>query len=251
MNRKSEWHGKVAVVTGAASGIGRALAALLRERGAQVVLADLGGEALERAAGELGGWGRPTDVSRLAEVERLGAQVWERYGRVDLVVNNAGIARLAPFAALTPADFERVLAVNLWGVVHGMTVFLPLLERTGTDGFMLNTASAAGVRNGPGLSAYSTSKFGVVTLTETVAQELAADGSRVGLGVLLPGRVRTAMTEGAPESPDALEADEVARLALEGVRERRLYLVTHPELLDSVRARHRAVESAFAKAATK
>lgn len=247
---EKELAGKVAVVTGAASGIGRALAGALRGAGAEVVLADRDGRALARAAGELDALGVVVDVSRYADVRRLGDAVMERYGRVDLVVNNAGIARLAPFEGLSPTDWEQTLGVNLWGAVHGMRVFLPLLERTGSDGFLVNTASIAGVRNGPGLSAYSVSKFGVVTLTETVAQELARSGSRVGVGVVLPARVRTGMTGHAGAgAPGVLEAGDVAGAVLEGIRGRDLYIVTHPEALDSVRERHRRIEAAFEAAA--
>ncbi|MFJ8749034.1 SDR family NAD(P)-dependent oxidoreductase [Streptomyces sp. NPDC102441] len=242
--------GKVAVVTGAASGIGRALAGALRAAGAEVVLADRDEQRLAGAAGELDAQGVVVDVSRCADMRRLGDEVMERHGRVDLVVNNAGIARIAPFEELSSADWERTLGVNLWGTVHGMRVFLPLLERSGGDGFLVNTASIAGVRNGPGLSAYSASKFGVVTLTETVAQELAGSGSRVGVGVVLPARVRTGMTGHAGAgTPGVLEAEDVARTVLEGIRCRDLYIVTHPEALESVRERHRRIEAAFEAAA--
>ncbi|MFF1732159.1 SDR family NAD(P)-dependent oxidoreductase [Streptomyces sp. NPDC058247] len=238
--------GKVAVVTGAASGIGRALAGALRAAGAEVVPADRDEQALAKAAGELEAQGVVVDVSRYADVRRLGDAVMERHGRVDLVVNNAGIARIAPFEELALTDLEQMLGVNLWGVVHGMKVFLPLLERSGGDGFLVNTASIAGARGGPGLSGYSVTKFGVVTLTETVAQELARSGSRVGVGVLLPARVRTAMTGHAGAGiPGVLEADDVAEIALEAIRRRDLYIVTHPEALDSVRERHRRIEAAF------
>jgi NAD(P)-dependent dehydrogenase (short-subunit alcohol dehydrogenase family) len=259
--------GQVAVVTGGASGIGYALARLLREEGADVVIADVEQGALDRAADQIGAAGVLTDVSRAAEVDRLAEEVMGRHGRVDLVVNNAGVARVAPFDQLTQADFDWVLGVNLGGVVHGMRAFVPLLERTSAAGYLLNTASIAGVRNGPGLAAYAASKFGVVALTETLDQELRARASSLAVGVLLPAMVRTNIADSERNRPGAdrdrpptaaravadrpglLEADVVAAIAVEAILRRDLYVVTHPETLDSVRARHRRIEAAFEEAA--
>lgn len=265
---------KVAVVTGGASGIGYALAQLLRREGAAVVIADIEQGALDRAADRLGITGVLTDVSRAADVDRLADEVMGHHGRVDLVINNAGVARVAPFDELGQADFDWVLGVNLGGVIHGMRAFVPLLESTSSDGYLLNTASIAGVRNGPGLAAYAASKFAVVALTETLDQELRARRSSLAVGVLLPAMVRTniadsernrpsvhrpgaqspgAHTPGAPRSapdrPGVLDADVVAAMAAEAILRRDLYVVTHPETADSVRARHRRIEAAFEEAA--
>jgi NAD(P)-dependent dehydrogenase (short-subunit alcohol dehydrogenase family) len=253
--------GKVAVITGGASGIGYAVGQVFRREGAEVVIADVEAGALERAAADLGALGVVVDVSSRADVERLAAEVIERHGKVDLVVNNAGVARIAPFTELTEADFRWVLDVNLWGVIHGMQVFLPFLESTSEDGYMLNTASIAGLRNGPGLAAYTASKFAVVSMTETLEQELRARSSTVDVGVLLPAMVRTnigasernrpgaAVAAGEaralPDRPDVLSAESVAEMVLAGVLRRDLYLITHPETLDSVRERHRRIEAAF------
>ncbi|WP_211231080.1 SDR family NAD(P)-dependent oxidoreductase [Streptomyces sulphureus] len=253
--------GRVAVVTGAASGIGFALARELQAAGAEVVLADIEQRALDAASADLGLQGVRVDVSRYEDVQRLGDAVMARHGRVDLVVNNAGVARLAPFEQLSLDDFAWVLGVNLWGVVNGMKVFLPLLERTSQDGFLVNTASIAGFRNGPGLGAYAMSKSGVVALTETVAQELAERGSGVGVGVLAPARVTSRIATSArnrpgvpagpvpkaqtPPVPGELTAAEAARRALAGICRRELYLVTHPEALASLQQRQRRIEAAF------
>ena len=261
--------GRVAVVTGGASGIGYALARAMSREGASVVIADVEQPALDRAAAELGAVGVLTDVSRAAEVERLAEEVIGRHGRVDLVVNNAGVARIAPFHELSEDDFAWVLDVNLWGVIHGMRTFVPLLESTSADGFLLNTASIAGLRNGPGLAAYTASKFAVVALAETLDQELRARDSSVGVGVLLPAMVRTgiadsernrpgaaaraaasttaASTNEMPGRPGLLSAEAVAEIALAGIARRDLYVITHPETLDSVKERHRRIEEAFGR----
>ncbi|NYI78340.1 SDR family NAD(P)-dependent oxidoreductase [Nocardioides panzhihuensis] len=256
--------GRVAVVTGGASGIGYALARAMSREGAAVVIADVEQPALDRAAAELGVVGILTDVSRAADVERLAGEVIGRHGRVDLVINNAGVARIAPFHELSEDDFAWVLDVNLWGVIHGMRTFVPLLESTSADGFLLNTASIAGLRNGPGLAAYTASKFAVVALTETLDQELRARDSSLGVGVLLPAMVRTGITDsernrpGAearaaastnemPDRPGLLSAEAVAEIALAGIARRDLYVITHPEALDSVKERHRRIEEAFGR----
>ncbi|MGH3088758.1 MAG: SDR family NAD(P)-dependent oxidoreductase, partial [Rubrobacteraceae bacterium] len=209
-----------------------------------------------------GALGVLTDVSRAADVERLAEEVIGRHGRVDLMINNAGVARIAPFHELGEDDFAWVLDVNLWGVIHGMRTFVPLLESTSADGYLLNTASIAGLRNGPGLAAYTASKFAVVALTETLDQELRARDSTLGVGVLLPAMVHTNIADSernrpgarvgevrparsAPDRPDVLSADVVAEMALAGIARRDLYLVTHPETLGSVKARHRRIEKAF------
>ncbi|WGL54057.1 SDR family NAD(P)-dependent oxidoreductase [Nocardioides sp. BP30] len=257
--------GKVAVVTGGASGIGYALARLLRQEEAAVVIADVEQGALDRAADQLGAAGVLTDVSRAVDVEHLADEVMRLHGRVDLVVNNAGVARVAPFDELSQADFDWVLGVNLGGVIHGMRTFVPLLESTSADGYLLNTASIAGVRNGPGLAAYAASKFAVVALTETLDQELRARRSPLAVGVLLPAMVRTniadsernrpgahrpaAAPRSVPDRADVLDADVVAAITVEAILRRDLYVVTHPETVDSVRARHRRIEAAFAAAA--
>lgn len=261
--------GRVAVVTGGASGIGYALARAMSREGAAVVIADVEQPALDRAAAELEAVGVLTDVSRAADVERLAEEVIGRHGRVDLVINNAGVARIAPFHELSEDDFAWVLDVNLWGVIHGMRTFVPLLESTSADGYLLNTASIAGLRNGPGLAAYTASKFAVVALTETLDPELRARDSSLGVGVLLPAMVRTSIADsernrpGAearaamsttaasanemPDRPGLLSAEAVAEIALAGIARRDLYVITHPETLDSVKGRHRRIEQAFGR----
>jgi len=256
-----EFANKVAVVTGGASGIGYAIAQALRAEGAEVVIADVERSALDRAAAELGATGVVVDVSARADVEALAVEVMRRFGRVDIVVNNAGVAKVVPFDELSLDDFEWILGVNLWGVINGTKVFLPLIEETSEDGYILNTASIAGLAAGPGLAAYATSKYGVVALTEVLSQELARRDAKVSMGVLLPAMVRTGIASSARNRPGVdpasvaageipagvhvLEAPEVAAIALDAMRRRELYVLTHPETLDGVRRRHARVEAAF------
>src|ERR1700687_6002094 len=176
-----EFRGKVAVVTGAASGIGRALAQRFAREGMKVVLADVEPAALEQAAREIDASGATTfavrtDVSKAADVERLAQATVERFGAVHVVCNNAGVAVSGPTWMNTVADWEWVLGVNLWGVIHGVRVFTPLLLSHGGEGHIVNTASMAGMISGPGTAVYTVSKFGVVALSETLHHELTMLG---------------------------------------------------------------------------
>ena len=253
--------GRVAVVTGGASGIGRGIAEALIEAGAEVVIADIEAEPLAATAAEIGAFAVRTDVSRIEEVQALAQQVLDRFGRVDIVCNNAGVGHLAPFDQLTLADFRWVIDVNVWGVVHGMTTFLPIIRETSDDGWIVNTSSMAGFFNVPGMAAYSLSKSAIVALSETVAQELAASGAPVGISILAPGLVRSAIADSERNRPDGLrtappqldqippgrmlEPLEVGRLVVEAIRGGERYVVTHPEMLPVVQARHAQVEAAF------
>ncbi|WP_024795291.1 SDR family NAD(P)-dependent oxidoreductase [Tomitella biformata] len=267
MSGVGDVRGKIAVVTGGAAGIGYAIAESLTRRGAVVVIADVEPGALAAAAEVLGVVGVLTDVSQEADLQRLADEVRRLHGRLDIAVNNAGVARVAPFEELTTEDFRWVLDVNLWGVIHGMRTFLPLIEETSECGYIVNTASIAGVRTAPRLAAYAASKFGVLALTETLSQELAARQARVGVGVLVPAMVKTniatsernrpavyqsmpAPNTGAASIPaGALDAASVGEMVVDSIERGDLYIVTHPDTLDSVRERHRAIEEAFEQSA--
>ncbi|NMD61373.1 UNVERIFIED_ORG: NADP-dependent 3-hydroxy acid dehydrogenase YdfG [Nocardia globerula] len=258
--------GKIAVVTGGAAGIGFAIAAELMDRGVIVVIADVEEEALTAAAAALGATGVVADVTKVEDLVHLADEVIRLHGRLDIAVNNAGVARIAPFDELTIDDFRWVLDVNLWGVVLGMKVFLPLIESTSQCGYIVNTASIAGMRSAPKLAAYAVSKFGVVALTETVEQELSARASQVGLGVLVPAMVQSNIaasernrpgvrrvpvadgSNGAGAQVGAMEAHEVGVIVADAIERGDLYIVTHPESLDSIKARHRRIEDAFEQA---
>jgi NAD(P)-dependent dehydrogenase (short-subunit alcohol dehydrogenase family) len=264
--------GKVAVVTGAASGIGLGIARQFRAAGMQVVIADIEEGALQRAASEIGALGVRTDVRDAASVQALADATIAEHNAVHVVVNNAGIGPMAPIADLTLADWQWMLQVNLWGVIHGVHTFLPLLKKNPEGGHIVNTASIGGLATGPNLGAYSVSKYGIVALTETLALELGAEGSSVGASVLVPGTVRTGigaslrnrpadLSDGAladvklEEGPDLgmkwLEPDDVGRAVIAAIAAGDLYVVTHPEGWPLVAGRHQAIADAFTAASAR
>jgi len=201
---------KVAVITGAASGIGRAVAERCAGAGMKVVLADVEESALvaaERAFKDAGAdvLGVRTDVSRADDVEALAGRAVERFGAVHLVHNNAGVAAGGLMWELPLADWKWVLGVNLWGVIHGVRTFVPLMLAQGDEGHVVNTASLAGLTSTPFLGPYSVSKHGVVTLSETLLKELAMQGAKVKVSVLCPGLVRTRIGESGRNRPAQLE----------------------------------------------
>lgn len=245
--------GKVAVITGGASGIGRAMAERFAGEGMRLVLADVEEPALAAAVADLASAGAevigvPTDVSQASDVKALAERTLAGYGAAHLVCNNAGVGG-GPVAGTPLGVWEWVLGVNLWGVINGCHVFLPILTEQG-EGHIVNTASLAGLTGVPGLGVYCTSKFAVVGLSESLHHELAATGSPVKVSVLCPGFVHTRISESernmpaaarrsteeqaevfAPAVRQAIEGGispaEVADTVLEGVRADRFYILTH------------------------
>ena len=207
--------GKVAVVTGGASGIGLGIARQFRAAGMSVVIADIEDTALQQAAEQLGATGVRTDVRDPASVQALADATVDRYGAVHVVVNNAGVGPMAPIAALELSDWQWLLEVDLWGVIHGVHTFLPLLEQNPDGGHIVNTASIGGLVTGPGMGAYNVSKFGIVALTEVLATELSAEGSAVGALVLLPGTVHTNIGSSTRNRPAGASAGALADSRLE------------------------------------
>lgn len=191
----SGFRDRVVVITGGASGIGRALGERFAAEGARVVLADIERDQLERTAAELGKsadcevTGIAVDVTDPASVEALAAEVYERFGAVHVLINNAGVG--APSAKpweTTPNDWRWVHSVNVFGVAHGIQAFVPRMIASGEPGYVINTSSGDGAVNPlPGASVYAASKAAVATLTECLATQLAADGSRIGVSLFLPG----------------------------------------------------------------
>jgi len=230
------YSGKIALVTGGASGIGRALAQALAARGATVVVADLNAPAAQEVTAALVKAGQKAeaaalDVTDAAAFEAVVSQAWARHGRLDLFFNNAGIGgAYAEVQELTLAQWRRVLDVNLFGVIHGITAVYPRMVKQGF-GHIINTASAAGLIPCPMMGPYTTAKHGVVGLSKGLRAEAKALGVRVS--AVCPGFIETAIFEKSTEysgikreeveklMPATLSAAECAKVILAGVRSNR------------------------------
>ncbi len=253
--------GQVAVVTGAASGIGLALSEAFAQRGVRVVMLDVERAALARAAAHVMTRSAEVlplvcDVSDREALERARDAVLERFGRVDILCNNAGVVvPFGPLWEIDAADWEWILGVNLRGVFNGMSVFTPLLVAQ-DSGYVVTTASMAGVSTIAGNAAYNATKHAAVSLTETLDADLRAAGSQVGVTVLCCGLVRTRIREAARNRSDQadtvvqvpeaaarasgaghMEPEEVAQQVMDAMRKRQLYLFTNPGSEARVRAR--------------
>jgi NAD(P)-dependent dehydrogenase (short-subunit alcohol dehydrogenase family) len=230
-----------AVVTGAGGGLGRALCREIARRGGRVIASDVNLEAARATVATLGAaeaHAVAADVSKLPDVERLAAEADQRFGGVDLVVNNAGVAVGGEVGEVPLADWEWIVGINLWGPVYGCHVFVPRLRKQGR-GHILNVASAAGLLSAPGMAPYNVTKSGVVALSEALFGELADTG--VGVSVLCPTFFQTSIADAARLSGDParrdlvqalmagarVQADEVARRALDGVASDALYILPH------------------------
>jgi NAD(P)-dependent dehydrogenase (short-subunit alcohol dehydrogenase family) len=267
------FRGRVAVVTGAASGIGFGLAERFASEGMRVVLADIEEAPLAAAAQRLRASGADVaevrcDVSRAEEVDRLAAEAVDAFGAVHVICNNAGVADTsgAPVWEASLEDWRWVVGVNLWGVVHGVHTFVPLLLQQ-DEGYVVNTASAAGLMPG-GLGSYGTTKHAVVALSEALRTELAAISARVGVSVLCPGIVATHIMDAERNRPGgarAAQADnpanrevldrlrrlvpggtppsEIAAHVVEAMRDDRMYVLPHPAVLTQVRKRFEYIEA--------
>ncbi len=257
-----EFEGRVAVVTGAASGIGLAVASRLAQEGMRVVLADIERGPLADAVAKLEGAGHevlgvPTDVSKWEDLQRLADRTVSTFGQVNVVHNNAGVVRAGRLEELTLADWEWVIGVDLWSVIYGVKTFLPLIRKAG-EGHIVNTASSAGLQASSEIGPYNVAKFGVVALTETLQLELAADQSAIGASVLCPGAIDTQITESERNRPEPAAETEtnrrfskmagqvvgqghspesVAELVLAGIRDQSFWILTHPEWIDVLRRR--------------
>jgi NAD(P)-dependent dehydrogenase (short-subunit alcohol dehydrogenase family) len=258
--------GTVAVITGAASGIGAALARAFSTAGCAVVLADVEQGPLGEVASSLVGDALvvPTDVSDPAAVGNLADAAFERFGAVHVLCNNAGVSTFNPTLAQTLDDWRWVLGVNLWGVIHGVHTFLPRLLAQAQPAHIVNTSSLAGVVSGlPCLAPYNVTKVGVVAISETLRLELGMAGAPIGVSVLCPGSTESRILEsernrpaafGAearqPEgdafrdavrasfhSPGARTSDQVASQVLAAVRAGDFWVITSGEMNDLVRNR--------------
>ena len=267
------FRGRVAVVTGAASGIGFGLAERFATEGMHVVLADIEEAPLAAAAQRLRSAGAEVvhvrcDVSRAEDVDRLATEAVNAFGAVHVVCNNAGVADTSGASVWEASleDWEWVVGVNFWGVVHGIHTFVPLL--LGQDeGYVVNTASAAGLLPGV-LGSYSATKHAVVALSESLHMQLSAIGARVGVSVLCPGAVATRIMDaernrpgGARTAPgnnpsarpilerlrQTIQAgtpqSRIAADVVHAMREERLYVLPHPTILAQVRQRLEDIEA--------
>ncbi len=209
----NELRGKTAVVTGGASGVGKGIAQCLIAAGMQVFIADIEAQELGRTAAQIGATGIHTDVSDFQSVQSLAERVRAQAGAVHVICNNAGVGALGRISDLSLEDWRWMRDVNLWGVIHGVHAFLPLLRANADGGHIVNTASIGGLVTMPGLGAYAASKYAVVALSETLAQELAAEGARIGVTVLCPGPTRTNIKASTRNRPAALAGSSgLARL---------------------------------------
>ena len=261
-----ELKGKVAAVTGAASGLGRSMALAFAAEGMDVAIADVDAHALHdvaRAIREMGrrAFAMRVDVSKEAEVEAWRDQTLDELGGVHLVCNNAGVSPLGAVWESSVADWQWILGVNLWGVIHGVRTFVPHLLAQ-NEGHVVNTASVAGLISPPGSGAYNVTKHAVVTLSESLHHDLCERGAAVGVSVLCPAYVPTGIVDSERNRPQDLpasaksketlareamlrkavtsgkiSADQVAQAVVAAVKEERFYILTHARIKGAIQAR--------------
>lgn len=263
--------GGVAVITGAASGFGRAYARLAARHGMRLALADIESSALDKIVGELTDQGcdvlgEVVDVADPDRMQTFAARVYERHGAVHLLINNAGVATGGLAWEASDADWRWVLGVNLLGVVHGIRHFVPRMldaERRGESAHIVNVASVAGLLAPPLMAVYNASKHAVIALTETLHHDLRLAGSAIGVTLVCPAFVPTGIAQSHRNRPQDLtnsgplsasqmsaqtitekavaggriSAAEVAEMTFDAVRAGRFSVFTHPQILPSIEAR--------------
>ncbi len=268
-----EFGGKVAVVTGAGSGMGRAFAHRFAAEGMRVVAADIQADALDRVLAELTGGGAEaigvrTDVSSFDAVSALAARALAAFGKIHVVCNNAGVEGYldGPIWEATGKDWQWTAGVNFWSVVHGVRVFTPLLLAHGEEGHIVNTASMTAVTAGRNM--YGVTKHAVLALTEVLDADLRQRGAPVGVTALCPGIIATNLFRGSRNRPAALRnevpvpgarhgselrermherlsrgmpPDQVAELLVAAIRAGQLYLLTDRDWDEAIRERHAGI----------
>jgi NAD(P)-dependent dehydrogenase (short-subunit alcohol dehydrogenase family) len=264
---------KVAVITGGASGFGREFANIGAKLGMKLVLADVQQDALDKTRAELEAQGAQVlamrcDVRKAEEVQKLADATMEKFGAVHLVFNNAGVGSGGLVWENSIADWEWVLGVNLWGVVHGVRTFTPLMlecakKEPGYEGHIVNTASMAGILNAPNMGIYNVSKHAVVSLSETLYQDLQLIKAPIGASVLCPYFVPTGISKSERNRPDDVKetaaptasqkaqqvvsekavssgkvsAADVAQRTFDAIRDGQFYIYSHPHALGNVQTR--------------
>lgn len=263
---------KVAVITGAASGIGHGIAERCVREGIKIILADIEEGALMQTRQELEAIGGNvvavvTDVSKSEEVERLAQKTLDSFGAVHLLFNNAGVNCSGWLWEKTVADWEWVLGVNLWGLIHGLRSFVPIMLEQDIDCHIVNTASMMGLVSLPGGGIYSVAKHAIVTISETLYHELTQIEAKIQVSVLCPGGVRTRLGKSERNRPAGtsiqpqvfendpidteaaqkwwkqareavLEPKQVAEIVFDAVRNERFYILTHPQYDETIKVRH-------------
>lgn len=265
-----EFTGKVAVITGGASGIGLATARALAQENMRIVLADIEQGPLDAAVKEIEGLGMAclgvkADVGELSQVQQLADATWERFGGAHVVFNNAGVAIFGPIQEMKHEDWEWVIRVDLWGVIHGVEVFVPRMIVQNQGGHIVNTASFAGLAPNQGLGAYCVAKYGVVGLTECLVRDLKPHG--IGASVLCPMILATNINRSERNRPTELggataqrqqtqaEAQNMrgrvltpevaAEKVVNAVKKNELYIHTHDEARQFIRRRFERIDKAF------
>jgi NAD(P)-dependent dehydrogenase (short-subunit alcohol dehydrogenase family) len=267
-----EFKDRVAVITGGASGLGRALAERFAREGVKLVLADIDERALAATVAELEARGtrvvgQRTDVSQAEEVERLAKAALAAFGAVHIVCNNAGVVSLGVVWENAEADWRWALGVNLWGVIHGVRVFTPILLRQGDEGHIVNTASVSGLISPPGMGVYNVTKHAVVALTETLHHDLAAKSDKVRCSVVCPAYFPSGIADSERSRPaehaagetksaeqlgleanlrkavqaGRLGAPDIADAVFTAIRDERFYVLTHPKIKGAIERRMRDV----------
>ena len=254
--------GRTAVITGAASGLGLAMAERMAAEGMRLVLADIEEEPLGDVAGRLGAGGTEvaaerTDVSQAADIDRLATLAFDRFGAVHVLCNNAGVVKRARSWDLTVDDWRWVLDVDLWSVIHAVRAFVPRMLEQPEGGHIVNTASMSGLLPIPNLAAYSVAKSAVVALSEALQLDLDAEGASIGVSVLCPGFIATRITESARNRPVGLteaaatttvarttagveptmDAAEVAGHVVDAITANRFWILTHQAYRDVIQQR--------------
>lgn len=253
-----EFKEKVAVITGAASGIGKAIAERAAQAGMKLVLADVDAAGLDKVVAEFSqkgceAVGLRTDVSRESEVMALADLAFERFGKVHLLVNNAGVAATNTAWTAPQSEWDRVMGINLYGVTNGLRAFVPRMLEANEEGHIVNTASAAGLIPAPSFASYNASKFAVVAVSEGLHHDLSLRKTKLGVSVLCPEWVKTSIHTSVQHEPDAkltaarqadpvlmsitstvssavetgISPDEVADKVFAAVQAKQFYIITH------------------------